>query len=54
MIQGIDDTTDNPNILEREENESQKGQVCFSDSYIRSPGPPFLCFPLDPSHGKSY
>lgn len=31
MILGIDNTTDNSKFLEREENESQKGQVCFSD-----------------------
>lgn len=41
-------------FLERDENESQKGQVCFSDFHTWSPGPPFLCFPPNPSHGEWY
>lgn len=54
MILGIDDTKDNSKFLEGEENESQKGQLCFSDFQVVSPGPPRLCFPPNPSHGKWY
>lgn len=54
MVQEIDDTIDSSFFLERDKNESQKGQVCFSDFHTSSPGPPFLCFLPNPRHGKWY